>query len=132
MSKSKFGKGLMAGALFGIAAGIYMASKEGKQLTDKLKKRSNEIEKRIRGEFKKQKGMTQKAYNDSINTVLAYYLKSKKIAKTELPDLRKYLLAKWELVKDELADVPAEQQAKRSRRKTASKSREAKSKRRKK
>lgn len=126
MSKSKFGKGLVAGALFGIAAGIYMASKEGKQLTDKLKKSSTEIEKRIRAELKKQKSMTQKSYNDAIDTVLAYHLKTKKIAKTELPDLRKYLLAKWELVKDELAEVPEEQAAKHAKKKTSSKRRVAK------
>jgi gas vesicle protein len=121
MTKSKFGKGLMAGALFGIAAGIYMASKEGKQLTDKLKKSSTEIEKRIRAELKKQKGMTQQAYNQSIDTVLAYYLKSKKIAKTELPELRKYLLAKWEFVKEELEDVPEEQAMRHPKKKASSK-----------
>ena len=125
MSKSKFGKGLVAGALFGIAAGIYMSSKEGKQLTDRLKKRSTEIEKRIRAELKKQKAMSQTAYNNSIDTVLAYYLKSKKIAKTELPDLRKYLLAKWELVKDELEDIPEEQAAKHAKKKVGGKKKPA-------
>ncbi|MFA5129525.1 MAG: YtxH domain-containing protein [Patescibacteria group bacterium] len=115
MSKSKLGKGLVVGALFGIAAGIYMASKEGKQLADRLKKQAGEIEKRIRTELKKNKKMSQSAYNDAINTVLAYYVKSKKIAKTELPDLRNYLLGKWDLVKEEIAEVPKEQASKKAK-----------------
>jgi hypothetical protein len=110
---SHFGKGLMAGALFGIAAGIFMSSKEGKEMAGKLQKQAKEIEGRLRKELAKNKELSQKAYAESIDTVLAYYIKSKKIAKAELPALRKYLIGKWALIKDEMKEVPKQKKTAR-------------------
>jgi uncharacterized protein YktB (UPF0637 family) len=116
--KSHFGKGLLAGALFGLAAGIFMSSKEGKDMANKLQKRSKEIETKLRNEFKKNKVLTEDAYKESIDTVLAYYLKSRKIAKSEIPALRRYLLSKWKLVKSEMKSVKKETKRKPTKRKT--------------
>lgn len=106
--KGHFGKGLIAGAIFGIAAGIFMSSREGKKMAKDLEVKARGIETKLRGEFKKKKDLTQGAYEESIDSVLAYYMKSKKIAKTELPALKRYLSDKWELVKDELGSVKKE------------------------
>ncbi len=103
--KGHFGKGLLAGAIFGIAAGIFLTSKEGKQVTKRIESRAREIEKKLRMEFKKKKELTETAYDDSVDRVLAYYLKTKQIAKTELPDLKKILRNKWSVVRAELEDV---------------------------
>lgn len=103
--KGHFGKGLLAGAIFGIAAGIFMSSREGKKMAKNLESQAKDIEKKLRGEFKKKSDLTKNAYEESIDSVLAYYLKSKKIAKTELPALKRYLSDKWELVKSELGSV---------------------------
>lgn len=110
--KGHFGKGLIAGAIFGIAAGIFMSSRDGKKMAKKLELQAKGIETKLRSEFKKKKDLTQSAYSESIDSVLAYYLKSKKIAKTELPALKRYLSDKWELVKDELGSVRKEELAK--------------------
>jgi len=120
--KGHFGKGLLAGAIFGIAAGIFMSSRDGKKMAKSLETQAKNIEKKLRGEFKKKKDLTEGAYNEAIDSVLAYYLKSKKIAKTELPSLRHYLKDKWSLVKSELGDVRKERVAKTAK-KTASKKR---------
>jgi hypothetical protein len=120
-NKSRFGKGLMAGALFGIAAGIFMSSKEGKQIAAKVRRHAAEIEARLKREFKKKKVLGRKAYEDSIDDVLAYYTRSKKIAKSEIPDLRRYLIGKWDLIKDEMADVHEQRKAKRMSRPAAKK-----------
>jgi hypothetical protein len=119
--KSRFGKGLMAGALFGIAAGIFMSSKEGKQIAAKVRRHAAEIEARLKREFKKKKVLGRKAYEDSIDEVLAYYARSKKIAKSEIPDLRRYLIGKWDLIKDEMADVHEQRKAKHVSRPAAKK-----------
>lgn len=103
--KGHFGKGLLAGAIFGIAAGIFLTSKEGKQVTKRIESRAREIEKKLRTEFKKKKELTEVAYDDSVDRVLAYYLKTKQIAKTELPDLKKILRNKWAVVRAELEDL---------------------------
>ena len=109
-----FGKGLLAGALFGIAAGIYMSSKEGKQMAQKLQKESKMIEGKLRDELKKKSSVSQEAYAEATDTVLAYYLKSKKIAKSEIPALKAYLHSKWKLVQSEMKDVSAEQKGKKT------------------
>jgi len=120
--KSRFGKGLMAGALFGIAAGIFMSSKEGKRMADKLQKQAKEIESRLRNEFKKKKELSEQTYAESIDSVLAYYMKSRKIAKSEIPALRNYLMGKWKLIKMEMKDVPKKKPVKKTAKKTAKKS----------
>lgn len=109
--KGHFGKGLIAGAIFGIAAGIFMSSRDGKKMAKNLEAQAKGIEAKLRGEFKKKTDLTKSAYDESIDSVLAYYLKSKKIAKTELPALKRYLEDKWSLVKDELGAVRKEQVA---------------------
>lgn len=105
--KGHFGKGLLAGAIFGIAAGIFLTSKEGKQVTKRIESRAKEIEKKLRTEFKKKKELTEETYDESVDRVLAYYLKTKQIAKTELPSLKKILRDKWVSVRSELESVEA-------------------------
>jgi hypothetical protein len=114
VKKSHSGKALLAGAIFGLAAGIFMSSHEGKRMAGRLQLRAKEIESRLRKEFGKRKAATQGAYAESIDTVLAYYLKTKEIAKSEIPQLRNYLLGKWSHVKEEMGTVEA------SRKKTGS------------
>lgn len=106
--KGHFGKGLIAGAIFGIAAGIFMSSREGKSMAKKLELRAKEIEKKLRVELTKKKELTESTYGEAIDSILAYYSKSKKIAKTEIPDLKRYLESKWEFVRDEMKSVRAE------------------------
>ncbi|MCW1892101.1 MAG: YtxH domain-containing protein [Candidatus Uhrbacteria bacterium] len=121
--KGHFGKGLLAGAIFGIAAGIFLTSKEGKQVTKRIETRAKDIEKKLRTEFKKKKELTEEAYDESVDRVLAYYLKSKQIAKTELPSLKKILRDKWVSVRSELESVeaPAKKTVAKKRKTTAKK-----------
>ena len=119
--KSHFKGGLLTGALFGIAAGIFMSSKQGKEMAKQLKKQATEVQDRIETELKSKKTITEKTYKESIDTVLAYYIKSKAIAKEEVPALRRYLLGKWKEVKKELANVDKPKAKPDTRRKTASK-----------
>lgn len=110
---SHFKGGLLAGALFGLAAGIYMSSKQGKQMAKKLKTQAADIQKRIEKEVKGKSKVTEETYKEAIDTVLAYYIKSRKIAKTEIPELRRYLLSKWKDVQGELKEVHASKKSKK-------------------
>jgi hypothetical protein len=115
------GRTLIAGAIFGLAAGIFMSSREGKRMAGRLQIRAKEIETKLRKEFEKRKTATESAYAESIDSVLAYYLKSKEIAKSEIPQLRTYLLGKWAHVKTEIASVSKSKPA--ARRKPAKRKR---------
>lgn len=94
--------GLVAGALFGIAAGIFMSSKQGKKLAKDLKTHTAKIEARLRKELAGVKTLTESSYEDAIDTVLGYYSKSRSIAKEEVPALRRYLVSRWHEVQKEL------------------------------
>lgn len=102
--KGHFKAGVLAGAVFGIAAGIFMSSKQGKKLAKELKSQTTDIQARIVKELKKGKKMSEENYGMAIDNVLGYYAKSRKIASKEVPELRRYLMAKWKSVKKELAD----------------------------
>lgn len=99
---SHFKGGLLAGAIFGVAAGIFMSSKQGKQLAKQLRSQTGDIQKRLVKELSKSKKISQETYADAIDSVLSYYTKSRKIAAREVPELRRYLLAKWSEVKRDM------------------------------
>jgi gas vesicle protein len=97
--------GLLAGALFGLAAGIFMSSKQGKKIVKELRVRTKDIQGRLEKELKKTKGVSQESYADAIDKVLAYYIKSKEIASAEVPELRTYLMARWKHVQKDLKSM---------------------------
>ena len=101
-TKSHFKGGLLAGAIFGIAAGIFMSSKQGKQLAKQLRSQTTDIQKRLMKELNKTRHVSEETYSDAIDRVLSYYTKSRKIASKEVPELRRYLLAKWREIQREL------------------------------
>ena len=108
--------GLVAGALFGVAAGIFMSSKQGKKLAKDLKAQTSKIEARLRKELSSAKKLTEGNYEEAIDNVLAYYAKSRQIAKTEVPALRRYLVGRWGEVQKELKpSVPAKKPAARKK-----------------
>lgn len=100
--KSHFKAGILAGAVFGLAAGIFMSSKQGKQLAKQLRAQTADIQNRLQKELKKTRKVTEETYADAIDNVLGYYVKARKIASKEVPELRRYLLTKWAHVKKEL------------------------------
>jgi gas vesicle protein len=104
---SHFKAGILAGTVFGIAAGIFMSSKQGKKLAKQLQSQTKEIQARLQKELKKTKKLTEESYADAIENVLGYYAKSRKIASKEVPELRRYLMAKWSTVKKELNAPPS-------------------------
>ena len=100
--KSHFKAGVLAGAMFGIAAGIFMSSKQGKQLAKQLRSQTADIQARLQKELKKTRKVTEATYADAIDNVLGYYVRARKIASKEVPELRRYLMAKWAQVKKEV------------------------------
>lgn len=79
-----------------------MSSKQGKKLAKDLKTHTANIEARLRKELSSAKKVTEANYEDAIDNVLAYYAKSRSIAKEEVPALRRYLVGRWSEVQKEL------------------------------
>ncbi|OGL78703.1 hypothetical protein A3E39_04870 [Candidatus Uhrbacteria bacterium RIFCSPHIGHO2_12_FULL_60_25] len=100
--KSHFKAGLLAGAVFGLAAGIFMSSKDGKKLAKNLQAKTKGIQARLQKEIKKAAHLSEETYEDAIDRVLAYYTKSRKIATKEVPALKRYLMGKWHMIQREM------------------------------
>ena len=102
---SHFGAGMLIGAAIGVAAAAYLKSKEGKAMKKDVAKKIAALQKKVNAELQKRGVMNKEKYEDLVDTIVAYYVKSKDIAKSEAPEVRKNLLASWNRIKAELKAV---------------------------
>jgi gas vesicle protein len=103
--KSHLGLGLIVGAVIGLASASFLHSKKGKALAKDLKSRTAALQKKVLSELRKGEELTQKRYKEIVDSVVSYYATSKEIAKTEIPAVKKSLLATWKTVQKELKSV---------------------------
>jgi gas vesicle protein len=99
---SHLGAGLAAGAILGLAAGLFMQSRKGKQLTKGAQKKALALQKQVMKKLDNVTEMTKEKYADVVEQVLKYYVKTKELAKTEIPQTRKFLMARWKEIAGEL------------------------------
>lgn len=103
--KSHLGLGMLVGAAIGVAAASFLKSKEGQNFTKDLKKKTAALQSKINKELKKAGNMTEAKYKNLVDTVVAYYAKSKEIAKTEIPEVTQNLMSTWKTIEKELKSV---------------------------
>lgn len=96
---SHFGAGMLIGAAIGVAAAAYLKSKEGKTMKKDVAKKIAALQKKVETELKRRGIMTKEKYAKLVDTLVAYYVKSKDIAKSEAPEVKKNLLASWSRIK---------------------------------
>jgi len=94
--------GLMLGAIIGVAAATFLQSKKGKVMKQDLQKKMNALQKKLNEELKKAKDMSKDGYEDLVDNVVSYYVKTKEIAKSEVPAVKKELMTSWKRVEKEL------------------------------
>lgn len=102
---SHFGTGLLAGALVGMAAGLFVQSKKGKQLRKDLQKKGLQFQNKLMNELKNAKDLSKDKYEEIMDKMLAYYEQTKEIAKSEVPEVRKFLMKNWEQVNKQIKKV---------------------------
>lgn len=90
--------GLIAGAIIGLASGLFLQSRKGKQLTSTAQKKAMILQKQVMKKLKSSSTMSKASYEDIVDTVLAYYKKSKEIAAKEVPQVRAFLMSQWKEV----------------------------------
>jgi gas vesicle protein len=96
------GAGLAAGAILGLAAGLFIQSKKGKELTKDARKKAMALQKQVMKRLQKTGEMTKATYEEIVEDVVKYYAKSKDIAAKEVPEVRAFLLSKWKEVEAEM------------------------------
>jgi gas vesicle protein len=99
---SHLGAGLAAGAIIGLATGLFMQSRKGKELTKDAQKKAMELQKQVMKKLKEGQDMTKEKYEEVVDYVLNYYTKSRQLAKKEVPEARKFLMGRWKGIESEL------------------------------
>ncbi len=102
---AKVGAGLLAGAMLGIAAGLFLQSKKGKVLIKDASKKALALQKQVMKKLDGLEDLTKEKYEEVVEDVLAYYKKSKELAVKELPEAKKYLMSQWKKVEGALNEA---------------------------
>ncbi len=101
-SSSHLGAGLLIGSMIGVAAGLFVQSKQGKTMVKDAKRRAKFMESKILKDLKSTKKLSKAKYAEMVDRMTDYYVKSKDIAKKDAPEIRDYLLSKWKDIEKEL------------------------------
>jgi gas vesicle protein len=96
------GAGLLAGAAIGMAAGFFLQSRKGKALTKDAQKKAMLLQKQVAKKLAGLEDLSKDKYAEVVDHVLAYYEKTKEVAKKEMPEVRAYLLKQWKQVEGAL------------------------------
>lgn len=92
---SHLGAGLAAGAILGLAAGFFLQSKQGKALTKDAQKKAVQLQKQVMKKLQGVEKMSKEKYLEIVDDVLAYYEKTKEVTKSEIPEVKKFLVGRW-------------------------------------
>jgi gas vesicle protein len=92
---SHVGAGLLAGAVLGVAAGLFLQSRKGKELTKDAMKKAQGLQKQVMKKLADTELLTKEKYEEVVEDVMDYYTRAKEITKAEIPAVRKYLLGRW-------------------------------------
>ena len=96
---SHVGAALAIGAILGVAAGFFLQSKKGKELTKQAQKKAVALEVQVMKKLKEVGNLTKEKYGEVVDHVLAYYAKTKELTKKEMPEVKKFLLSRWQAMK---------------------------------
>lgn len=92
---SHIGIGMLIGAAIGVASATFLQSKKGKELTKDLQKKTAALQKKVASEIGKLDELTKERYGEIVEKIVDYYVKTKEVARSEVPVVKKMLLANW-------------------------------------
>lgn len=97
-SSSHWGEGaaLALGLAAGLAAGLFLRSKKGKELTNDVKKTAASVQKQLAKKLKAIPHLTKEKYETIVDELVGAYQKTAEMAEGELKTLKAYLLGQWE------------------------------------
>jgi gas vesicle protein len=107
---------LLAGLTAGIAAGLFLRTEKGQQLTEEAKKRAKKLQNNLLEKLRDVKEITQEKYEEIVDDLLMQYAETKSLAAGELKRLRAYLMDQWEDIRDQLQNGKMKKQVERDRR----------------
>jgi gas vesicle protein len=102
---SHLGAGLLAGTILGIAAGVFLNSPKGKQMTKDVDANMKKLQKQVMKRLKEAEDMSKEKYEELVDEIVSYYQKSKQLAKKDVPEVRKFLMKKWKEIEKEMKNA---------------------------
>jgi len=99
---SHIGIGMAIGAIIGVAAGLFAQSKKGKELQGEVETKMKEIQGEVMQKLGEVEHVTKAKYEEVVDHVMAYYVKTKEVAETEVPMVRDYFMNRWEAIQEYL------------------------------
>jgi len=103
--KGMIAAGLVAGAALGVATAYYLNTPKGKKMLQQAEKKALELQKKLMKELGKTKKLTKERYNEIVEKLVAYYVKTKDITQSEVPEIKGYLMDKWKTIEKEYKAV---------------------------
>ena len=94
-NSTKVLSGAVAAVAIGVAAAVFLNSKQGKQLKKELKAGLGDFYKAIAPRLKKMKKMGQEEYKEFMKTAAEQYGKAKKMAEPKIKELVKEAQDSW-------------------------------------
>jgi len=91
----KFLQGAVVGAILGAAAGMFMNSKAGKEVTENAKDMMADFYKSVSPKIKKMKKITEKEYREFMKTAAEKYSKAKSISEDRAKELIEGAQKSW-------------------------------------
>ncbi|MBI5654689.1 YtxH domain-containing protein [Candidatus Uhrbacteria bacterium] len=99
---SHLGLGLAIGTIIGVATGLFVQSKKGKELMKDVEKKAAALQTKLMKELKNAEDLSKDKYEDMVDKVTDYYVKTKDVTKKEVPEVKKYLMKKWSAIERQL------------------------------
>ncbi len=96
---------MVVGSVMGLAAGFFLQSRKGKELTKDAEKKALQLQAKIMKKVQDIESLSKEKYTEVVDDVLAYYEKSQEIAKKEVPEVRAMLLKKWKTIESKLKEL---------------------------
>jgi hypothetical protein len=93
---------LAAGIATGLAAGLFIRSKNGQRMTEDAKKMAAQMQKQLMKKMEQVKDLTQEKYQELVDDIVERYQGTKDLAASEIEDLKMYLLDQWDDIRSQL------------------------------
>jgi gas vesicle protein len=100
-NRRPMGIAFIAGIISGVAAGLFLRSEKGQEITEQASKDAIHLQKQLLKKLKTVQSITRERYEEVVDELIARYARAKDLARSELIDLKEYLMDQWDDIRSE-------------------------------
>jgi gas vesicle protein len=103
-NRQPMGLAFIAGIASGLAAGLLLRSEKGQEITEQASKDAVRLQKQLTQKIKTFQSLTRERYEEIVDELIERYADAKKMARTELKELKSYLMDQWDELKNQWSE----------------------------